>query len=471
MTAKKLPKVTKDSLKDPNALLKGLFKEQVKFVTDKATFKVACCGRRAGKSYACGIYLYHAALSNKECISVYLGLTRSSSKRIMWAILKKISRDIGIPTVFEEASLTARLPNGSEIWVMGANDESTAENLRGNSFKLVIFDECSSWRGHLERTIDEIIVPAILDRNGQIALIGTPSVDFKSLFYNATHTLPEYEASRHHWTVLDNPFMKGKQFIASLKRQKKWADDNPVLLREFMGKWVRVDSDLVYRYNPNRNTLDKLPDFPLVKVMGIDVGFVDADAIEVLGYNPDQSNKIFRIDGIKIRKQGIHALAQHIVRLKNKYNPAHLVMDEGGLGKKIAEELRLRYSLPITAADKTQKLANIEFLNADLEESRILIQDDSSLAEEWRTLTWSDDSRTKEDGHFDNHSSDAFLYAYKKCKPYLYCEPEAAVKLGSSEYWEKIEDEMLEVCMSQLHKEDNRDPDFEGVDVFDNDVY
>ena len=464
-------KVNKDSLQNPRDLLKGLFKEQLKFLKDESTFKVACCGRRAGKSYVCGVYLYFSALTEAESINVYLGLTRNSSKKIMWRILKELAREYLIPAHFEESSLTLTLENGSQIWVMGANDETTAENLRGNAYKLVVFDECASWRGHLQQTIDEIIVPAVLDRHGQIVLIGTPSVDFKSLFYEATHSLPEYENSRYHWTVLDNPHLNGRKYIKDLKRVKKWADDNPILLREFMGKWVRVDSDLVYRYNPTRHAIIKMPDFPLIKIMGVDVGYMDADAIEILGYNPDKSNKIYRIDGTKVRKQGIHALAQLIVKYKNKYNPSEIVMDEGGLGKKIAEELRARYSLPIQPADKTQKVANIEFLNADLADGKILIQEESPLAQEWLALTWEDDSRTKEDKHFDNHSSDAFLYAYKKCRPYLYQEPDAVLQIGSNEYWKKIEEDMFNVCQEQLAREDNRDTEFSNYDVFDTDTY
>ena len=437
----------------PNDLLSGLFDEQKAFVIDPSTFKSGCCGRRAGKSWSCAIALLHAAMTSNDCICVYLGLTRRSAKNIMWRLLKQVAQKYNLRIDFKESDLVAHLPNGSEIWLFGANDEATAENLRGNPYKLAVFDECASWRGHLENVIDEIVLPAILDNNGQIALIGTPSTDFQSLFYKANHTLAEY--SRHHWSVLNNPHLQGQKFIDDIKRLKKWTDDNPILLREYFGMWVRSTSDLIYRYNPMINSLDTLPTFPLIKIMGIDIGFNDSDAIEVLGYNPDYSSKVYRIDGIKKSKQNIDQLAKLIVTMRDKHKPSEIVMDEGGLGKKIGEELRVRYSLPIQPTDKIQKLANIEFLNADLEAGNILVPETSCLAEEWLNLPWSDDSRKKEDPSADNHSSDAFLYAYRKCRPYLYREPDPQPTVNSAEYWKLKEREMLESCQEQLNGSDD----------------
>jgi len=421
--------------------MEGLFAQQLAFVKDPATFKSGCCGRRAGKSWCCAVALYYAAMTTGNSISVYLALTRRSAKNIMWRLLKKIAQKYSLNVEWSETELVAKLVNGSEIWLFGANDETTAENLRGNPYKLVVFDECSSWRGHLENVVDEIIVPAVLDMSGSIALIGTPSADFMSLFYRANNKLQEY--SRHHWDVRDNPHLNGAKFIADLKRLKGWDDDNPILLREYFGKWVRSLSDNIYHYNPLRNSYSELPDFHLIKIMGIDLGYNDDDAIEVLGYNPEHTNKIYRVDGFKKNKLSIHDLALKIIEMRDRYQPSEIVMDEGALGKKIGEELRIRYHLPVSAADKAEKLTNIEFLNADLDAGNVLIREDSDLAQEWLNLGWADDSRKKEDPRAANHSSDAFLYAYRKCRPYFYQTPVPAFASNSEDYWRAEEKRML----------------------------
>ena len=54
-------------------------------------------------------------------------------------------------------------------------------------------------------------------------------------------------------------------------------------------------------------------------------------------------------------------------------------MDTGGLGKKIAEELRIRRDLPIEPAQKTEKMAHIEILNDALRTQSSMLRRTLSL--------------------------------------------------------------------------------------------
>jgi len=187
----------------------GLFDQQVKFLKDESHFKIARCSRRAGKSYACARYLLNVAMGRPDANCVYLALTKKSAKRILWGLLKKMVKEAGTKATFLENDLAIEFQNGSFVYLLGANDETVAETLRGSPWDLVVIDEVASYRGHLEELIDENITPALIDHEGTVALIGTPSQDFSSFFYKADHS---ESWSHHSWTMFDNPFIKGEPF-------------------------------------------------------------------------------------------------------------------------------------------------------------------------------------------------------------------------------------------------------------------
>jgi len=74
-----------------------------------------------------------------------------------------------IPGVhFDNAELTCSTPNGSKVFLLGADNE---QSLRGPYWDLVIFDEYAQVRPN---AWPEIIRPALVDRKGWAIFIGTP---------------------------------------------------------------------------------------------------------------------------------------------------------------------------------------------------------------------------------------------------------------------------------------------------------
>lgn len=405
-----------------SSLLSTLFPQQLAFATDTSQRAVARCSRQAGKSRTAATHLLTTSLAKPLSNCCYLALTRKSAKMILWSTLKYLCNTFKIYANFKEAELQVEFPNGSIIYLMGANDESVAETLRGTPWDLVYIDECASFRGHIEYLIEECISPAFITRNGLLRLIGTPSSDFTSYFYLADNTLPDW--SRHHWNTTNNIYIPhAATYLEDVKTKRGWSDDNPVYLREWMGQWSRSIDDQVYAFNPLKNLTSSLPPSTFHYIIGVDIGWKDDTAIVVVAFNPEVSRNAYVVHQWKAPHTLISSLGEELKRLQEVYKPVATIMDEGGLGKSIAEELNNRYNLSIRPAEKTQKLAYIELLNSDLHNGYVQIVDDGTtggaLAEEWRNLTWAEKNRM-EDPKQPNHLSDAILYSWRHCYSYLH---------------------------------------------------
>jgi len=79
------------------------------------------CTRRAAKSYSDELALAKAALERPDVSCLHIGLTREPAERIMWkGVLKAINRRHKLGIRFNESELSARFPNGSVIYLVGA---------------------------------------------------------------------------------------------------------------------------------------------------------------------------------------------------------------------------------------------------------------------------------------------------------------------------------------------------------------
>src|SRR5580698_5457567 len=151
-----------------------LFKEQLEFVTDEATFATAVCSRRAGKSIACSAYMIHTALQRPGTISLYITLSRASAKRIIWPSILELNDTYKLGGVTNIADLSIKFPSGSMIYLSGAKDQSEVSKFRGIPLALAIIDEAQSFGHFIQELIDDVISKSLYDFNGQLRVIGTP---------------------------------------------------------------------------------------------------------------------------------------------------------------------------------------------------------------------------------------------------------------------------------------------------------
>lgn len=419
---------------------KYLFKEQLDFVNDPADFKTGLCSRRAGKTVACASDLTYTCLNFPGTMSLYITLSRSNAKKIIWPELKRINREFGLCGIPNESELSMTYPNHSIIYCSGASDKTEIEKFRGMPFKKTYIDESQSFPDYIRELVDDVISPALMDYAGSLSLIGTPGPIPAGFFYDCTQNK---EWSHHSWTFQQNPHIftkSGRSYEEILNRELKRRGvglDNPSIQREYFAKWILDSDSLVFKYNTAVNDYHHVPLVKPVYIMGIDIGYEDSDAIAILAFD-EKSPTTYLIEEQITAKQDLTSLTAQIEIFRAKYDISKCVADFGGLGKKIAAEITRRYQLPIQAADKTQKVASIELLNDALRTGRFKAKQQSRFALDSIMVEWDRDASTPEkrvvSDRFHSDICDAVLYAFKESPAYAWEPDIPKPKQGSLEW-------------------------------------
>lgn len=443
-----------------------LFDKQLKFVEDPSFNKVAVCSRRSGKTVACAAHLMHTAISQDNINCLYITLSAAQAKRLLWKELKKINNNSKLDGIFNEAELSVSFRNGSTIYVSGAGDKTEIEKFRGLALKLVYIDECQSFRSYIKELIDDIIAPALLDHAGTLCLIGTPGAIPAGYFYECAVKSEHW--SKHAWTFWDNPklpalsatYTHKDMLDRELKRRGLGVND-PSIQREYFGKWEIDLNSLVIRYEAEKNHFQQVkPNITYNYIMGIDIGFKDADAIAILAWS-EQDPVTYLVEELVTPKQGITELADQILALDKKYKVSKMIMDMGALGKKIGEEIIRRHKIPVEAADKARKMENIELLNDALRSGRFKAKSASRFAEDSYKVEIDPDKTTPErkvvSDKYHSDIIDAVLYAFKVSPAYTYEPPTAKPKPGTKEWADQQQDEMFEQAMEHFGRQDSHD--------------
>lgn len=446
------------------------FSKQLDFLSEENRFALACCSRRAGKTIGCAAHLIHTAWCNPSVAVLYATLTRQQAKRIIWDPLKTIVEVYGIPAQCNESDLTIRMENKSVIYLSGAKDKQEVAKYLGYPLKLAYIDEAQSFRPYLKELIDDAIAPTLIDYAGSLRLMGTPAPVPVGYFYELTQNT---QWARHAWTLLDNPHLRKKSgrdpmdLVLDECRRRGVTLDDPGIQRHFFGKWT-VDSDaLVFRWQ-DRNHFDESPSV-MRHVVGVDLGYSDADAIAVLGWDPlAAKQQTFLVEETVKRKQGITDLAEMIRKVIDRYSPLAVVVDAGGLGKKIVSEMQTRFSLPVTEAKKSDKFAHIELVNDALRTGSLMAKRDSQFVQDSFLLEWdrdksNGDRRVVSDA-FHSDIADAVLYAFRESLGWLSKAPIKEPEPGTDAYRIKQAKEMKERLMARIDqkKADRAYKDFLG---------
>lgn len=453
---------------DKAAYLRGLLMEiQARLEADPSRRIAVGSPRQTGKSTGVMLIVLIRCLEKATAEWVVVGLTRPSIKSIYWSPLKQINKQFELGILFHNQELTATLPNGSKIRFVGADNVGEIEKLRGGRYDGVIIDECKSFPAHLFRElVHDIIEPALMAKNGQLFVIGTPGEDLAGPFFeatcvpaivyrdedgNPTHQSnavygsdPElpYVWSLHRWTMRDNTtrFDDGRggtytmwDKALEIKRRNRWSDDHPTWRREYLGQWVPSDHKRVYRYDPRVHDYTPLADtrfgLPESKagyrtVIGVDFGTRDGTAIVVWAWS-EASRDLWEVySEVRRRSVGerltIGEIARWYKEVEADYGPFDgWPADPAGLATMVMDTLADEHQVYLEPAEKKEKLDHIELFNADLEAGMIHIRRGSALSEELLAGRWdlakADKGRREEDPKIPNDVADAALYGFRWC--------------------------------------------------------
>lgn len=438
------------------------FPEQLAFIKDEAKYSTAVCTRRAGKTVGCAADLIHSALSNPERVSLYITLSRTNAKKLIWPEILKINRIYSLGGTPDNTELSLTFPNGSTVYCSGAKDKSEIEKFRGLAITKAYIDEAASFRPYIEDLIDDVLSAALFDYDGKLRLIGTPGPIPSGFFYKASHS---DEWSHHFWTLFQNPHIKRKSgrdpmemVMAEIKRRGVSIDD-PKIQREFFGKWVIDTDSLVFKYDPEINHFDKLPVMtkPWQYIFGVDIGHDDSDAIAVIAWHEYHPNA-YLVEELVNNKQGVTELANQIQTLMGKYDPMRIVMDTGGLGKKIAVEMQKRFALPIVAAEKSRKFEFIELLNDAMRTERFFAKKESRFALDSSLVEWDVDKQRPDkkviSDRYHTDIGEATLYGFREALHWISNKEPSQPTYQTKEWFDDQEQKILESLEEQFCKKD-----------------
>lgn len=451
------------------------FPEQRAFATSTATRKSACCSRRAGKSKIVAADLLAGAIVPPFTNQFYITNTLNVAKKIIWPGLKALNTEHGLGGVPSESEFYIEFPNlgpDVHIYLAGAKDAGAIEKLRGTPAKKYCIDEPQSMPERiLKPLMKDVVGPALMDYGGGLVLTGTPGPAPVGTFYELCES-EKFSRSwdRHKWTWRDNVKLPRRMAGATIEeieeeilREHGWTRDDPTWLREYCGLWVADRNALVFRFDPAVNVYAELPDGQWQYVVGVDLGHDDADAIVVLGWT-ERSRTVYLVEEHVKAKQGITELGDRLRSVVDRYRPRATWIDTGGLGKKIAVELRNRWNLVVEPAEKSRKLEHIEIVNDALRTGCLMVPEGSQFAEDAALLQWDSDELAKgarvEADTFHSDVGDAVLYAYRACRGYLYEAPIEVGERTAEQEAAELESERLErVARAEARSYWERDPE------------
>jgi hypothetical protein len=423
------------------------FPEQDAFISDPSQFIAAETTRRAGKTTALAKKFKIAMDKYPNSLCRYIALTRDSAKDIMWPVLQELDEMYQWKAEFTDSNLTMKLPNGAKLKLLGADQKNFIKRLRGAKSPAVGIDEAQDYAVSLEELVDDILTPSIADYpDSWIAVTGTPGPIPRGYFHDITQG-GKHGFSVHRWSLYQNPYMPNAQaFVDDLKKRKGWDEKHPTYLREYKGTWVLDLQSLLVKYDASINHYDSLPAGKLNYITGVDLGIKDSDALATIAW-ADRGNEIYLVEEEINSGEAISELAERLDRNRKKYNPQRIPTDEGALGKKIAEEIRRRFHIPLEPAEKSRKMETVRFLNDYLRRGLFKAKKDSRFVEDSYRVQIDQDKSTADrivlKKGFHSDIIDAVLYAFKESPAFIYRKPDDIPREGSAE-WAKAETEKMQ---------------------------
>lgn len=408
-----------------------LFPQQAALLDDHAHPKrAACCSRRAGKTQAVIRGLLEKCLDRPKSVAVYFATTLASARKLVWDTpdgLPGLISDLGLSAICEvnETDHRVTFDNGSVLWVSGAETLADARRWKGLRYDLAVIDEAQDWPEEiLDYMINQALSPALMDRRGEMLVTGTPGPYLGGLFYEiATGIRPGW--GRHGWTCLENPHIPDAgAYIAAEVASRGLSMDDPVVMREFRGLWVRDSTTLLFQYQPGRNDYAALPQATAWRyVLGMDLGLRDLTTYVVMGFRPyDPTVYVIEVHGERAtdKTAPVSRMSDVVRGYQRKYGQGlRMVMDAGALGLGWKLELQNRLGLTIDAAKKTDKPGAIRLLNDQLRLGLVKAAPScGALTEQWLKIQIDPRTQIEKPAQPCDYA-DAALYAWRECYAYL----------------------------------------------------
>lgn len=522
---------------------------QRRFLTSKAKRRATRKSRRAGITVGGVREFFARALESKDWRGVYVASTRPEAEYRAWEtdtksgfldVLRQIGTRLegagverydiaGIVVEVRQQELALDLSNGSRISLFGADSLRAVNKKRGGAPDVIWVDEAQDFR-FLTEFYKGTVVAAMTDFDGEVWFTGTPGLDLAGMFYEVTRhdgqALAGWEL--HELSVTGNPMFgrvvwdDGRWFVVdnidvqhgpypdevaaelaakairwertALKtlRENGWDEDDPDFIREWLGRWVKIDARFVYAvhkvadhvltYAPHRVVEQGVPygDWPDILAAMRDLPGYDVDtrhqtsreyflslgadlgkfAWALLAWSLKDpvlyevaSWRRYQSDRDKTEGLDYDEMEACLIAVRETIVVGVCIADAGGGGKQAVtgwgKRWNARYATPMQEMAKYPgyKPIAIKQINTDIRHGHFRFRDGSPLLEEAKAHRWlatrSATGALVEDPATPNHACDAgLIYAASGAYHHRFREPVAEVKPGSVEFTRRDEAEL-----------------------------
>lgn len=419
-----------------------------------ARFKAINCTRRSGKSI--GEAIDHMEICEKYPGSrtLYLGITLDSVTEIIWDVFKDLADQGGYDVKFNEQKKIINFSNGSRVRLAGLDvSEKQMRKILGQKLRKVSIDEAGSITQNMRKICYQMIMPALSDLRpfSWLTLLGTCE-NIPNTFFEAVTNGEERDVDWRvfKWTAYENPFMR-KQWtdeIAELKKNNPKVVEASWFKTHYLNVWCSDDDLIIIPWAQHGCYADELPEGKWNYILGVDLGYNDANSFSVLAYDYD-SPVAYVVRVSKESKLDLSGVAYRIKDIQRKFDIQKIIVD--GANKQGVEEIKNRHHIPLQAAEKSDKATYLRLLADDVKTGnlRLVKGGCGELVTEWGALQWKDEVKEKEDDRCQNHASDSTLYAWRECRHYTYMPPEPKKDLDSDEYMDELEEQESEELRRQ----------------------
>lgn len=355
---------------------------------------------------------------NGRC--VYLAMYRTNAKSIAWPIANELNQYLGWSANQVELSLNG--PGQRQLIIMGADRPDLARLLRGWKNCVVIIDEAQSWGIDLEDFCNSILRHTLTDMRGYLLVAGTPGFDDTGFFCRITSD------NQPGWTsivgeTLENPYtsIQQKEEMDEILKYNSNANKEPWWLREYEGKWVSDNRNLVYPFSAN-NIIYNWTDLNKKKILAIDWGSTAESAFVVGEFDINIDNKLTYIDAFQQANMSLNDYVRVINDFRTRHNPILTVADPGGTNKALTNEIITRCNIPIINAEKVDKEAAIAAMIREMSLNMIQVVSPQCepLLDCWKKLQWVKNNKGEREEKGANHLADAALYVRRAAWNYIF---------------------------------------------------
>jgi hypothetical protein len=447
ITDENRPPASPQDLEKAAKIRSTLHAKQRQSEADESTQKSLIAGRRGGKTYGEAADLLIHALENPLANNLFVTLAKSHARTLLWdnpkTGLKVLNRLFDVGLHMDNTKAIATLPNGALISLHGASKADELEKIRGRANDRVKVDECASFAPlRLKNLVDNCIVPTLADYNGRLTLSGTPGSvpagpwwDSTSIYVHGENpfknekprcvafdkkhlAMPgEYEWVCHRYNFEDNVALPGlREFAYGRKLAKRWGDDDPSWVREWLGFWLIDFEALVYRYKPEYDwsggVIPRKADWRYV--MSLYWGKTGTVGIVVLAYS-ETTHGLWQVAERKIEDATLRSVASTIRKFDGKFGIDEMVGARYGNLDKIFEDLADLHGIYINVVSTKGKVDLQVLANEDMDMAMVHMLKDSELRSEALRLQWKDPGVKEDLTYISNELSSAFTFGWRFC--------------------------------------------------------